>query len=164
MNDNGSQSGEDRAAEGEARMASSESRLDAVEDLGEDSPITKAILATVKAGIAEALRWRNIAMIGMAVGLVISLVAGGWSIYQHVTHPYTNQLKSQISGLKQYTDQQVQHECQALELLTATPVPKPADPAANPSRETTYQFYEALLFWEHADGCKLTGVPVTPAK
>lgn len=164
MNDNGSQSGEDRAAEGEARMTSSESRLDAVEDLGEDSPITKAILVTVKAGIKDALRWRNAAMIGMAVGLVISLVAGGWSIYQHATHPYTNQLNSQIKSLKQYTDSQVQHECQALDLLTSTPVPKPPDPAANPSRETTYEFYEALLFWEHADGCTVVKVPVTPSK
>lgn len=144
----------------EERQDAADARLDAVEDLGENNPITLAIVATVNAAIKKALRWRNIAMIGIAIGLVISLVAGGWSIYQHATHPYTNQLKSQISGLKQYTDQQVQHECQALELLTTNPVPKPADPVANPSREITYQFYEALLFWEHADGCKVVAVPV----
>ena len=52
-----------------------------------------------------------------------------------------------------YTNSQVQHECNALELLTATPVPKPSNPAANPSRETTYKFYVALLYWEKSDGC-----------
>lgn len=45
------------------------------------------------------------------------------------------------------------HACEALQLLTRTPVPYPADPAANPSRVTTYNFYEALLYWRNADGC-----------
>ena len=48
---------------------------------------------------------------------------------------------------------QENHACQALELLTKTPVPYPADPAANPSRVTTYNFYHALLYWRDADGC-----------
>jgi hypothetical protein len=152
------QSPEDRATAGEARMSESESRLDAVEDLGEDSPITQAILATVNAAIKDALRWRNVAMIGMAIGLVISLVAGGYSLYQHVTHPYTNQLQFQVNSLKGYTDTQVRHECEALDLLTATPVSPPSDPVKNQSRETTYKFYEALLYWEHADGCTVVKV------
>jgi len=48
---------------------------------------------------------------------------------------------------------QESHACQALTLLTAKPVPKPADPAANPSRETTYDFYRDLVYWRDADGC-----------
>jgi hypothetical protein len=31
--------------------------------------------------------------------------------------------------------------CPALELLTSHPVPRPADPAANPSRVETWQLY-----------------------
>lgn len=53
-----------------------------------------------------------------------------------------------------YTNSVVQHECKALELLTAKPVTYPANPQANPSRVATYDFYEALLYWEHQDGCK----------
>lgn len=44
--------------------------------------------------------------------------------------------------------------CQTLELLTKHPVPKPADPAANPSRETTYQFYQGLVTLKHSFGCR----------
>jgi hypothetical protein len=35
--------------------------------------------------------------------------------------------------------------CAALDLLTAHPVPRPADPAANPSRVTSYQWYEVFM-------------------
>jgi hypothetical protein len=48
---------------------------------------------------------------------------------------------------------QESHACQALVLLTSHPVPYPANPAANPSRVTTYEFYKDLLYWRSADGC-----------
>jgi hypothetical protein len=63
-------------------------------------------------------------------------------------------IKNNARGAVAYTNTVVQHECQALELLTRTPVPKPSDPAANPSREVSYKTYEALVFWKHSDGCK----------
>lgn len=31
--------------------------------------------------------------------------------------------------------------CAVIEAATASPVPRPADPAANPSRESNYEFY-----------------------
>jgi hypothetical protein len=46
-----------------------------------------------------------------------------------------------------------QHACQALDLIVAHPVPKPADPLANPSREANYQFYQAILLWHNQNGC-----------
>lgn len=52
-----------------------------------------------------------------------------------------------------YTNNQVEHECSALQLLTSQPVVKPANPAADKAQETTYKFYLALLFWEKSDGC-----------
>lgn len=52
-----------------------------------------------------------------------------------------------------YVESYARHSCQALEILTATPVPRPADPAADPSREQTWRFYQGLVYWEHADGC-----------
>jgi hypothetical protein len=52
-----------------------------------------------------------------------------------------------------YTRTAIQHECTALQDLTAKPVPYPANPKANPSRVATYNFYIALLNWEHQDGC-----------
>jgi hypothetical protein len=55
-----------------------------------------------------------------------------------------------------YTNQEAQHACNALEDLTVKPAPYPANPAANPSRVATYNFYIALLNWEREDGCTST--------
>jgi len=46
------------------------------------------------------------------------------------------------------------HACEALEVLTSTPVHAPANPSANPSRVQVYHLYEGLIYWEDADGCK----------
>lgn len=48
---------------------------------------------------------------------------------------------------------QESHACQALTDLTRTPIKYPANPAANPSRVATYNFYKALTYWRVADGC-----------
>jgi hypothetical protein len=46
-----------------------------------------------------------------------------------------------------------QQLCGVFTLLTTHPVPKPADPAANPSREQSYVFYTELLSVERAYKC-----------
>ena len=43
--------------------------------------------------------------------------------------------------------------CATLTLLTARPVPKPSDPAANPSRENAYIFYSNLVQLRQRFGC-----------
>ena len=43
--------------------------------------------------------------------------------------------------------------CAAMTLLTARPVPKPADPKANPSRQQTYRFYMTFVELKHSLGC-----------
>ena len=43
--------------------------------------------------------------------------------------------------------------CATLQLLTAQPVPKPDDPAANPSRENAWVFYVNLLQLRNEFGC-----------
>lgn len=49
-----------------------------------------------------------------------------------------------------------QHQwCSALELLTKTPVPKPGDPKANPSRENAYLFYSHLRALEREFKCSV---------
>jgi uncharacterized membrane protein len=52
-----------------------------------------------------------------------------------------------------YVSQYERHSCQALNLLVSIPAPKPADPAANPSRELNYRFHEALVYWQTSNGC-----------
>lgn len=46
-----------------------------------------------------------------------------------------------------------QRWCDTLSLLTSTPVPRPADPAANPSRQQTYLFYTDLATLRNQFGC-----------
>jgi hypothetical protein len=43
--------------------------------------------------------------------------------------------------------------CSTLRLLTATPVPSPADPRENPSRVHEYAFYLNLVDLERRFGC-----------
>ena len=43
--------------------------------------------------------------------------------------------------------------CATMTLLTARPVPKPPDPAANPSRAQTYRFYETFVTLKRSLGC-----------
>ena len=47
--------------------------------------------------------------------------------------------------------------CDTLVLLTARPVPKPADPAANPSREQSYVLYSDFVRLRRNLGCGLPG-------
>jgi hypothetical protein len=63
-------------------------------------------------------------------------------------------IRNDASHSTQYTNTVVQHECSALELISAgLPSTAPADPAQNPSRETNYKLYKAIVTWEHKDGC-----------
>jgi hypothetical protein len=93
---------------------------------------------------------------------IISLSTVGYLMFRQITHPTTNAIQRAQRNEQAYVQLQLKHECTALELLTATPVPYPANPKANPSRVTTYNFYEALLYWERADGC--TAITVHSAK
>jgi hypothetical protein len=43
--------------------------------------------------------------------------------------------------------------CDTLTLLTARPVPKPASPAANPSRQQSYVLYTDFVRLRHQLGC-----------
>jgi hypothetical protein len=43
--------------------------------------------------------------------------------------------------------------CDALGVLTSQPVPRPANPAANPSRVQTYTLYIDFVMLEHRFGC-----------
>jgi hypothetical protein len=43
-------------------------------------------------------------------------------------------------------DQSDQVLCPLIDLVTATPVTNPANPAKNPSRVTSYKFYEAFVY------------------
>lgn len=44
--------------------------------------------------------------------------------------------------------------CDTLNLLTSKPVPKPSDPAKNPSRQGQYLFYTNLVHLKDRFGCR----------
>jgi hypothetical protein len=74
--------------------------------------------------------WVSIACVLMVFAMVVPIGVGIW-----------------------FTIQQERHACQALDLIVAHPIPKPADPTTNPSREANYQFYQAILTWHNQNGC-----------
>lgn len=43
--------------------------------------------------------------------------------------------------------------CQVITATTAVPVPRPADPSANPSRETSYEWYVRFVDLGRSLGC-----------
>jgi hypothetical protein len=106
-----------------------------------------ALVAYLRRTVAVQKRW--IAALVVTIIAVVCIV--GYLFYRNDTEAHALQAAQQSE--QRYVQLQLQHECQALELLTATPVPQPTDPATNPSRETTYKFYMALVYWEKADGC-----------
>jgi hypothetical protein len=131
--------------------------------------IDQTITVIVSSALKKAFRWQRRVIAILVVVILVLAANSGYLLYKNITHPFSNALASQLSAqqtqtksLELYVQQYAQHGCQALELLASKPVPKPADPAKNPSRETTYEFYEAILYWEHADGCSLTVHQITP--
>ena len=43
--------------------------------------------------------------------------------------------------------------CQIVDTITATPIPKPANPDANPSRERSWEFYIQFVELKRSLGC-----------
>jgi hypothetical protein len=59
-----------------------------------------------------------------------------------------------LAGFTIYTQQVSDHRwCTTLTLLTSQRVPKPADPAANPSREESYRLYSDFVKLRRDLGC-----------
>lgn len=57
-------------------------------------------------------------------------------------------------GVALHADQATRHDlCTIVGLVTAHPVPRPSDPAANPSRETAWRFYTAFVVLGGQYGC-----------
>jgi hypothetical protein len=93
----------------------------------------------------------------VAVALLVLVIVLGitvdYFISTMIIHRADAQQKAEIAQAKADEDAAIraavaysdQRWCGALTLLTEKPVPKPADPAANPSREGEYLFYVDLL-------------------
>jgi hypothetical protein len=86
-----------------------------------------------------ATNWRTwlplaIGVIGLLAYPVITAVAG-----HNASTTQINQTRQEIIAYEHFT------WCQAMDLLTAEPVPKPSDPSANPSRVRDYQYYQTFL-------------------
>ncbi len=121
-------------------------------DEGETKLIGTAEQMVARLVKADRTRKLQVRLLGTVCAALIAvfIILGAWVLPG---------LRNETAQNAQYTNSVVQHECRALELLVKVPVQKPGDPAANPSREATYLFYLAIVYWEHSDGCDgLNGV------
>jgi hypothetical protein len=59
---------------------------------------------------------------------------------------------SYIGGVR-HADEDGRKFCDVTKAFIAKPVPQPADPHKNPSREQTYIWYERFLTLNHELGC-----------
>lgn len=88
---------------------------------------------------------------------VLILVLSGISLWWNANT--TNSVRSQIeSGQRAAIVQAIAEDdakwCDTLDLLTRTPVPRPANPAANQAREENYLLYLDFLILRHRQGCR----------
>ena len=131
--------------------------------IAHDGPPSKLVQAGDDAlgKLIRAVRSVKIFIVILAVVIValVGIAIGGLKVQADTqravssTHALTEQVKTTSTANQVYTDQLVQHACEALELLTVTPIHPPADPKANPSREANYRFYVSLLHWEKGWHC-----------
>jgi hypothetical protein len=80
--------------------------------------------------------------LGVAAVLVVMLAAAAAAV------------TVSIATAQRDIGQSQQQWCDALQLLTASPVPRPADPAGNPSRESEYRLYQDFVRLRKVFGCK----------
>jgi hypothetical protein len=99
-----------------------------------------------KASTPQTARWSVTAWAVLLGVIILVMFAANTGISVLVAH---NQ-EQQYQTLVQNSDDQW---CHLLDTLTASPVPKPADPTANPSREETYVFYTELVRLRLNFGC-----------
>jgi hypothetical protein len=81
-------------------------------------------------------------LFAVLVGLVVYLLVAQRS--------YTNQVANQVATSVAAADHRW---CTTVELLTATPIGPPANPAQNPSRVATYKLYLDFIALKKAFGC-----------
>lgn len=77
-------------------------------------------------------------IIALASTVLLVIAGTGFAVYSN---------QHQVSAASQQW-------CDTLVLLTQNPVPEPADPKANPSREFSYQLYVKFRALEHKFGCR----------
>jgi hypothetical protein len=91
--------------------------------------------------------WAVIAVLAlMVVGLAVTVI-----VLVIVVNGNTTRNAQQINASRQVQDRRW---CATLNLLTATPVTPPPNPAASPSREASYQLYADFLALRQQFGCK----------
>jgi hypothetical protein len=75
--------------------------------------------------------------------LILVIAAGEVGNYFIAAWRADNVVQRSVQGAVEQSDQVL---CGIIDLVTATPVQYPADPAKNPSRVTSYKFYEAFVY------------------
>jgi hypothetical protein len=105
------------------------------------------------ASLSEVLQrsWRYVRVLLAGLALAVLALTGAVVYLLGAVADSTAQNGQQITSNQHASDQRW---CGAIDLLTATPVPKPADAAANPSREATYQLYLDFVTLQREFGCQ----------
>jgi flagellar basal body-associated protein FliL len=82
-------------------------------------------------------------LVTISLFIIAMLLAGaalGYAVYN-----FNAQQNSTASLVQQNQETSDHRWCATIELLTSKKIPKPKNPAANPSREATYLLYEDFI-------------------
>jgi hypothetical protein len=116
-------------------------------------------MRTIFSKLETITHWSHAMKVALAIVTMIVLLVCGLAVEYGLL---IGSQKEQIATAKKDEDAAVRAAiaysdsqwCGALTILTSTPVPKPADPAANPSREVNYKLYTAFTGVENKFRCK----------
>jgi hypothetical protein len=102
----------------------------------------------------ERLVWWLVIAQSVLIGCLIAAV-----IYLLVSNAHAQDNQRQLQQTQQAQIQRAltaadQRWCSTIQLLTAQPVAKPNNPAANPARESQYKFYQDFLTLKKEFHCK----------
>jgi hypothetical protein len=95
--------------------------------------------------------WRYVRVLIAGLALAVLALTGAVVYLLVAAADSTAQNGQQITANQHASDQRW---CGAIDLLTAAPVTRPADAAANPSREATYQLYLDFVTLQREFGCQ----------
>jgi hypothetical protein len=86
--------------------------------------------------------------------LILVIVAGEVGNYFIAAWRADNVVRQSVQAA---VDQSNQVLCPLIDLVTASPVQRPTDPKANPSRMTSYRFYVAFVYASRKYHCQPGG-------
>lgn len=120
-------------------------------------------MRTIFSKLETITHWSHAMKVALAIVTMIVLLVCGLAVEygllirsgkEQIATAKSDEDAAVIKAVKAAVSYSNSQWCGALDIITSSPVAKPVNPAANPSRETNYKLYLAFTGVEGKFGCK----------